>query len=172
MHRTVSDDFARATRAAPDQTFLIVPPSATADYAAGGVTLSYIEAWANITGLGERYGASGYGHGHRVALLLENRPAFFVHWLALNTLGVAVVPINPYFRGTEMAFLIAHSDASLVVVLDDRINEVTAAATGVPVIAESSGTIPTVREPAPNTAPLGRLVSRPGRSVHRAPRSR
>lgn len=155
MHRTVSDDFARATRAAPDQTFLIVPPSATADYAAGGVTLSYIEAWANITGLGERYGASGYGHGHRVALLLENRPAFFVHWLALNTLGVAVVPINPYFRGTEMAFLIAHSDASLVVVLDDRIDEVTAAATGVPVIAESSGTIPTVREPAPNTAPLG-----------------
>ncbi len=155
MHRTVSDDFARVARAAPDQTFLIVPPSATADYAADGVTLSYDDAWAKITGLGARYAASGYGHGHRVALLLENRPAFFVHWLALNALGVAVVPINPYYRGTEMAFLIAHSDAALVVALDDRVAEVAAAAAGVPVIAESSESIPTIARPAPSTDPPG-----------------
>ena len=37
---------------------------------------------------------AGYGHGHRVGLLLENRPAFFLHWFALNALGVSLVPIN------------------------------------------------------------------------------
>ena len=46
---------------------------------------------------------------HRVALLLENRPEFFFHWLALNGLGVSAVPINPHYRRTEMEFLIRHS---------------------------------------------------------------
>ncbi len=34
------------------------------------------------------YADAGYGPGHRVGLLLENRPAFFLHWFALNALGV------------------------------------------------------------------------------------
>ena len=150
MNQTVNDAFSRAARAAPDQTFLIVPPSATEDYTAGGVTLSYNDAWEKITDLGELYAASGYGHGHRVALLLENRSAFFVHWLALNALGVSVVPINPHFRQDEMVFLIAHSDASLIVALDDRVADVAAVA-GVPVIAEASKKIPTAPWPAPNS---------------------
>ena len=40
-----------------------------------------------IVHAGGRAGGSGYGVGHRVGLLLENRPAFFLHWLALNALG-------------------------------------------------------------------------------------
>ena len=153
MNETVSDVFARTARAAPDHPFLIVP-SAAAGYASDGVTLSYGEAWRQIAALGERYAAGGYGHGHRVALLLENRPAFLTHWLALNSLGVAVVPINPHYRRAECEFLIAHSDATLVVALDDRIDEV-AAASGVPVMAETADKIPGVAEPAPNIDPPG-----------------
>ena len=32
--------------------------------------------------------------GHRVGLMLENRPAAFLHWFALNALGASVVPLN------------------------------------------------------------------------------
>ena len=45
---------------------------------------------------------AGYGHGHRVGLLLENRPAFFTHWLALNALGASVVPINAELQSAEL----------------------------------------------------------------------
>ncbi len=44
--------------------------------------------------------------GQRVGLLLENRPAFFEHWFALNALGVSVVPINPDLRAGELEYLI------------------------------------------------------------------
>ena len=54
-------------------------------------------------------------HGHRVALLLENRPEFFLHYLALNALGTSVVPINPDYRHDEMLYQMDHSEADLVV---------------------------------------------------------
>ena len=57
---------------------------------------------AQVDALRERYAAAGYGHGHRAGLLLENRPAFFLHWFALNALGVCVVPINAELRSAEL----------------------------------------------------------------------
>ena len=140
MSPTVSDAFADTARAAPDHPFLIVPR---------GAALSYGAASDGIAVLAGRYAASGYGHGHRVALLLENRPAFFIHWLALNALGVSVVPINPHYRRAEMEFLIGHSDSSLVVALDDRIEELTVAAGDVPVIGETAAVIPAATAPPP-----------------------
>ena len=74
--------------------FLSYPPT--------GVTLSYQDALGEIEALAARYNEAGYGHGHRVALLLENRPEFILHWLALNALGAAVVPVNPYYRKREL----------------------------------------------------------------------
>jgi len=35
---------------------------------------------------------------------VENRPEFFFHYLALNALGVGIVPINPDYRHDEMAY--------------------------------------------------------------------
>ena len=67
------------------------------------------------------YADAGYGAGHRVALLLENRPVFFEHCLALNALGVGIVPINPDYRHDEMAYQMAHSRADLAVCVNDRL---------------------------------------------------
>ena len=94
----------------------------------GNSTLSYARARAEIDALAQRYAQAGYGHGHRVALLLENRPAFLLHWLALNALGAAVVPGNPYYRKRELAHLLSHSGATLAMVLQERLDEVGAAA--------------------------------------------
>src|SRR6266851_3216422 len=76
--------------------------------------LSYAAALDKVTGIAGRYRARGYGAGHRIALRLENRPEFLLHFLALNSIGAAVVPINPDFRAAELDYILGHCEASLV----------------------------------------------------------
>ena len=75
------------------------------------------ERAAQVEPLRRAYAAAGYGHGHRVGLLLENRPAFLLHWFALNALGVSVVPIHADLRAAELRYLIEHSEIVLAVAL-------------------------------------------------------
>lgn len=149
---TVFGAFAQAARDVPDGPFLHVPASAAADYAPAGVMFGYGEALSQIEALTEAYATAGYGHGHRVALLLENRPAFILHWLALNALGVAVVPINPHYGAGELEHLIVHSDPALVVALAERTDEIRAAVqrTG---RDPASVMAPNDEIPAPHTRP-------------------
>ena len=53
--------------------------------------------------------------GHRVALKLETRPEFLLHFLALNSLGVSVLPLNPDYREAELRYVLEHSEASAVI---------------------------------------------------------
>ena len=83
---------------------------------------TYAECLARIESLAAGYRARGYGAGHRVALKLGNRPEFLLHFLALNSLGVSVVPLNPDYRAAELEYVLGHSEASAVVsagTLDD-----------------------------------------------------
>ena len=63
------------------------------------------------------YAEAGYGAGHRVGLLLENRPAFFLHWFALNALGCSIVPLNPDLRIIELSYVISHSELVAIVAI-------------------------------------------------------
>ena len=47
--------------------------------------------------------------------MLENRPATFLHWFALNGLGASVVPLNPDLRAGELDYLLRHSGICLAV---------------------------------------------------------
>ncbi len=156
MSGTVFDLFAAAAAEAPDRDYLVVPPSAAKDYAPGGVTLTYAQGLARIEALRGAYAAAGYGHGHRVALLLENRPDFFDHWLALNALGASVVPVNPHYRSEELEYLLDHSDSVLAVALPDRIADLEAAAAvldrPLPVIAPDAPP-PAAATDAPRSGP-------------------
>jgi acyl-CoA synthetase (AMP-forming)/AMP-acid ligase II len=55
--------------------------------------------------------------------MLENRPAFFFHWLALNALGASVVPINPEWRSAELEYLVGHSGMAVAVVPAERVED-------------------------------------------------
>src|ERR1041384_8372812 len=98
MPVTVFEAFQDTARAAATRVFLCVPAAPARAYHPAGIELTYGEVEARVLALRDRYRAAGYGHGHRVALLLENRPEFFVHSLALNALGCGIVPINPDYR--------------------------------------------------------------------------
>ncbi len=116
---TAYEAFARAVACYPTHDFLHIPAAATRHYHDSSIELSYAAAARLIEDLRAAYSAAGYGPGHRIALMLQNRPAFFLHWLALNALGVSVVPLNDEMSAEEQAYILNHSEACLLVHLAD-----------------------------------------------------
>jgi len=160
MHATVHDVF-RATAARTPQADFLCTESVTArSYGIAAGTLAWGAAAVEVERLRSLYAAAGWGHGHRVGLLLENRPAFLLHWFALNALGVSVVPINAEMRSAELVYLIGHSEIGLAVTLAERADDLRAAAAqaGVPfeTMAADAAAVPPARQPAPRAAePVG-----------------
>src|SRR2546423_9973032 len=136
--KTVYEAFAATAIAAPDAAFLCAPPAPNRPYNPQGVEYTYGQAGAEVERLRAAYEAAGFGHGHRVALLLENRPEFFFHYLALNALGCSIVPINPDYRHDEMLYQMEHSEADLAVAIGSRVGDLEAVAraraTALPVV--------------------------------------
>jgi crotonobetaine/carnitine-CoA ligase len=112
----------------PDLAFLCAPPAPGRVYHPAGIEFTYGQTRRAVQALRERYAAAGYGHGHRVALLLENRPEFFFHYLALNALGCGIVPVNPDYRHDELLYQMDHSEAELAVVVSRRLADLHAVA--------------------------------------------
>src|SRR6185295_12075944 len=79
------------------------------------LSLTYSQALERIAHIAASYRTRGYGRGHRVALQLGNRPEFFLHFLALNSLGASIVPLNPDYRKADLEYVLQHSEACLVV---------------------------------------------------------
>lgn len=101
--------------AQPDAPMLIAPPSAGLSYAPNGFRKTYGDIRVEVDEIRQRFAAAGYGVGTRVALLLENRPEFFSFWLALNSLGVSILPINPDLRPAELDYQLDVADVDLIV---------------------------------------------------------
>jgi len=152
---TVFEAFARAAARHGEKLFLAVLPETAQAYGIAAGEISYGNALARISALSEAYRAKGYGAGHRVGILMENRPGFFLHWFALNALGVSLVPINPDMRAAELEYLVGHSEIVAAVVIPQRCADVAAAAKAIgrdiPVVGPDS-------EPAAIRAPS----SKPG----------
>ncbi|MGH7005230.1 MAG: AMP-binding protein, partial [Alphaproteobacteria bacterium] len=104
----------------PDHDLFVLPPRMRQLWKTTRGTWSYRETAAIVEALAARYRAAGYGAGQRVALLLENRPDHFFHWLALNSLGAGIVPLNPDYRADETRYALEHSEAVLAVTLPER----------------------------------------------------
>ena len=114
---TIGEVFASAVSCHGDRPFLIVPPNEKRGYLAAGFEITYGEAAKRVAELTAAYRDAGYGLGHRVATLVENRPDYVLHKLALNSLGVCCVPINPDYRAGETAYLLEHSEPDFVLTL-------------------------------------------------------
>ncbi len=100
-----------------------VPPMATRAYHPTGVEYTWSETLDRAERLREVYTAAGYGPGHRIAILFHQRPEFVFHYYALNALGCSVVPLNPDFGRDELAYVVGHSEACLVIAIECRLAE-------------------------------------------------
>ncbi len=125
---TVYQAFCDSRTRTPEAEFLRVLPETARHYGIEPRSYSYAQTLEEVERLSAAYASAGLGHGHRAALMLESRPAFFFHWLALNALGVSVVPLNPEWRSAELEYLIGHSEPRVAVVPHTRADELVAAA--------------------------------------------
>ncbi len=123
----------------PDHELFAIPGWLREKWGAAQSAWTYAEIAGRVRALAAAYRAAGYGAGHRVAVLLENRPLHFIHWLALNSFGAAIVPINPDYKEDELRYALEHSESVLVVTLPGRQHQVAAvaAALGIPVLLEA-----------------------------------
>lgn len=141
----------------PDNDLFVLPPRMQKLWNTTRSAWSYRETAEIVAGLIERYRRAGYGAGQRVALLLENRPDHFFHWLALNFLGAGIVPINPDYHADELRYALEHSEAVLAVTLPARRAQIAemAVALGVPVALADDASLPAPKSPPPG-GPLGK----------------
>ena len=134
--------FERQAQKSPDAPMLIAPKSAKLPYAPAGFRYSYGEVFARTDVLQRKFAEAGYGLGSRVALLLENRPEFFDYWLALNAIGVSIVPINPDLRRDELLFQLDMAEAPLMIVIAERFDELRNIKPGVVTVVAAGDDIP------------------------------
>ena len=157
---TIGAAFAAAVSAHADRPFLAVPANGGRAYLPSGFEMSYGEAGKRIEEFAALYRQAGYGVGHRVATLLENHPEHVLHTLALNSIGVCCVPINPDYRAAEIAYLVDHSEPDLVLTLGAReasMREALAQSGHRPPVVVSepfSGPLDKARRPASGARPL------------------
>ena len=165
MPLTIDEAFRQTVERYPGHDFIVVPPSPTRGYLEQGLTFGYEAAARAVAALAERYREAGYGCDHRVAVALDNRPEHVLHRLALNSLGVSCVPVNPDYRPGELAYLLQHSEAVLIVHLE-RNRETIAAANALCTTAvvcwcpETDGdAIPPTPARAASTRPMSKTES-------------
>lgn len=111
-----------------DRTAYGVPPMAGRSYYPQGIEYSWAETLAQAETYKSVYAHAGYGWGHRVAFLFNQRPQFLFHYYALNALGCSVVLLNPDYKRDEIRYVVEHSEACLAVVIESRLEDLQAVA--------------------------------------------
>lgn len=136
---TIFKRFSAAAARWPSRDFLVVIGTTARAYAIEPGALTYVEVLKQTSDRADRLRNAGYGRGHRIGVLLENRPDFVLWLLAANAVGASVVPINPDLRAAELEYIIGHSEMAFAVAIPDRAGDLKAAAAAIgralPVIA-------------------------------------
>ncbi len=136
LQGSVYEAFLRTAARYPENEFLCIVATTAQHYGIPARSYSYAETQAEVERLQRCYREAGLAVGQRVGLMLENRPAFFFHWLALNALGASVVPISREWRSAELEYLVGHSEMAVAVVPRERVEDLrrAAVAAGRPVL--------------------------------------
>lgn len=140
--------------------FLHIPATAAAAYSDKAIDLTYGEAAAGAAELRRQYADIGLGLGDRVGLILDNRAEFFLHWFALNALGVSIVPLNGEATPEDLAYIVNDSALKLIVALPERLelaHKVAALANDAPPVTDHQnlGVVAPIRMTPPEGEPDG-----------------
>lgn len=78
-------------------------------------TISYAELQAESIAAARSLIALGVARGDRIGVLLGNRPEWVTMALAASYLGVTLVPLNTWYKETELAWTLRHCGLKLLV---------------------------------------------------------
>ena len=136
---TLWDAFVSTARDRDGEPFIVLPGRAGRDYAAEGAVVTYGEALQEAERRAAIFRANGFGPGHRVALMLDNRPEHTFCQLALYAVGASQVPVNPDYLDHELHYLLEHSEADLALGLPHHMERLSRVAgqTGTPAMPEA-----------------------------------
>ena len=139
IYGTLFESLQRTAHKYGDRPAYAAPPAPARAYHPQGWEVTWAQTLSAVEEKKQAYARAGYGFGHRVAMLFDQRPEFFFHYYALNALGASVVPINPDYRHDEIRYVVEHSEASLALAIDNRLEDMHAVAreigTGMPVVS-------------------------------------
>lgn len=154
---TVFSRFSAAATRWFDKPFLNVLPETAHIYGIAAGEITYATMLDRVLRRQVALAAAGFGTSTRVGLLLDNRPDFIELFLAANSLGASIVPINPDLRQAELEYLIAHSGMSAAFVAPGRHADVARAA-----LAVGSAMVPVTPDaPVRPLLPLAQLPADP-----------
>jgi fatty-acyl-CoA synthase len=80
--------------------------------------ITYADFLARIDALAAGLTALGLGRGDTLAIWLPNRPLWYVAQHAAASLGVVVVGLNPRYKAHELAYILAQSDTTALLLTD------------------------------------------------------
>ncbi len=77
--------------------------------------ISYEEAATRVNKLAQALVKQGVGEGKKVAVCLPNCPEYIFSYLAVFSLGAAIVPLDARLTDEEVAGTLRHSEASILI---------------------------------------------------------
>ncbi|GAB7005895.1 long-chain fatty acid--CoA ligase [Nocardioides sp. AN3] len=99
-------------------------PAKLALVEAGGRSLTWGGLDEEVSRVATGLGEAGIVAGHRVVIAMSNRLEFVVAYLATLRAQAVAVPVNPRATGTEIARMVGHAGARLVLADSDAIGAV------------------------------------------------
>ncbi|AZG46519.1 class I adenylate-forming enzyme family protein [Gordonia insulae] len=133
-YATALDIFDAAVAAEPDSAFLHYFDA----------TLTFAEVNSAADALAARLIAEGFGSGDRLAVYVQNNPAFVIGIVAAWKAGGIAVAINPMNKQRELTYMLIDSGATALLTLDDLYVDVAE-----PTIATGSTAVRTVFTSSP-----------------------
>jgi fatty-acyl-CoA synthase len=81
----------------------------------GGRTYTYAVLREEVRAFAKGLHAFGVHKGDMVAILMGNRPEWIIADLAICSLGGLMVAVNTWVTSRELGYVLAHSDASMLI---------------------------------------------------------
>ncbi|MCF3938232.1 class I adenylate-forming enzyme family protein [Gordonia tangerina] len=133
-YTTALDVFDAAVAAEPDSPFLYYFDA----------TLTFADVDRAATALASALVGDGFSAGDRLAVYVQNNPAFIIGIVAAWKAGGIAVAINPMNKQRELTYMLVDSGATALLTLDDLYDDVAA-----PVIATGKTAVRTVFTTSP-----------------------
>ena len=87
-----------------------------AHWVLSGERLSYDELAQKVRACATGLSRLGVGTGTHVAVMLPSCPAGTITWFALARLGAVLIPLNPSYVSSELAFALSNADAEALII--------------------------------------------------------